>query len=126
MKVSRTVWSGGKAGDNIKGLPIAIMFCIEISVMRLWIMTNRRHKEDIKMRIHENLKEEDWIDAKQKLPKVSENSVFVYIKYFGYDGEEKITKGMFYINGKKPVFCAYGTEMRNVIAWQPRKTEKNI
>lgn len=24
MKVSRTVWSRGKSGDNIKGLPIAI------------------------------------------------------------------------------------------------------
>ena len=23
-KLARTVWSGGKAGDNIKGLPIAI------------------------------------------------------------------------------------------------------
>lgn len=25
MKVARTVWSGGKAGDSIKGLPITIM-----------------------------------------------------------------------------------------------------
>lgn len=24
MKVARTVWSGGKLGDNIKGLPITI------------------------------------------------------------------------------------------------------
>ena len=24
MKISRTVWSRGKSGDNIKGLPIAI------------------------------------------------------------------------------------------------------
>ena len=24
MKVARTVWSGGKPGDNIKGLPITI------------------------------------------------------------------------------------------------------
>lgn len=24
MKVARTVWSGGKSGDNFKGLPIAI------------------------------------------------------------------------------------------------------
>jgi hypothetical protein len=24
MKVARTVWSGGKSGDNIKRLPIAI------------------------------------------------------------------------------------------------------
>lgn len=24
MKVARTVWSGGKAGDNIKSLPITI------------------------------------------------------------------------------------------------------
>ena len=27
MKVSRTVWSRGKSGDNIKGLPIAIHGC---------------------------------------------------------------------------------------------------
>ena len=24
VKVARTVWSGGKSGDNTKGLPIAI------------------------------------------------------------------------------------------------------
>lgn len=26
MKVSCTVWSRGKSGDNIKGLPIAILY----------------------------------------------------------------------------------------------------
>lgn len=26
-KPARTVWSGGKAGDEIKGLPITISFC---------------------------------------------------------------------------------------------------
>lgn len=25
MKVARTVWTGGKAGDNFKGLPIGIV-----------------------------------------------------------------------------------------------------
>ena len=33
-KLARTVWSGGKAGDNIKGLPIAITGnadCTEVS-----------------------------------------------------------------------------------------------
>ena len=25
MKVARTVWTGGKAGDNFKGLPIGII-----------------------------------------------------------------------------------------------------
>ncbi len=29
VKVSRTVWSGGKVGDNIKYLPITIANCIE-------------------------------------------------------------------------------------------------
>lgn len=27
VKVARTVWSGGKGGDNIKALPIAILLC---------------------------------------------------------------------------------------------------
>lgn len=80
------------------------------------------------MRIHEKLNEEDWIDAKKELPKpvVRGASVFVYMKYLGYNGEERRTKGMFYINGKDPTFCAYGSRVNNVIAWQPRNMEKNI
>jgi len=27
VKIARTVWSGGKAGDYFKGLPIAIKSC---------------------------------------------------------------------------------------------------
>lgn len=33
MKVVRTVWSRGKVGDNIKNLPIAMVYGIAITAM---------------------------------------------------------------------------------------------
>ena len=33
MKVVRTVWSGGKAGDSIKGLPITIMGFASLAIL---------------------------------------------------------------------------------------------
>ena len=78
-------------------------------------------KELSKMQIHKDLNERDWIDAKNELPKVTGDCAFVYIKHLDYKEKEKIIKGMFYINGKQPVFCAYGSQIDNVIAWQPRK-----
>ena len=37
MKVARTVWSGGKDGDNIKILPITIVYAIAITAMAFFV-----------------------------------------------------------------------------------------
>ena len=37
MKVVRTVWGGGKDGDNFKVLPITIVYGIAITAMKIII-----------------------------------------------------------------------------------------
>ena len=35
MKIARTVWSGGKGGDNLKALPIAIITAFSLSLVQI-------------------------------------------------------------------------------------------
>ncbi|RHH54526.1 hypothetical protein DW201_11855 [Enterococcus casseliflavus] len=43
VKVARTVWSGGKSGDCIKGLPIAIFCRMHLSWIRSYPSDAGRH-----------------------------------------------------------------------------------
>jgi hypothetical protein len=65
-------------------------------------------KGNIKM--YENIK---FTSVKEALPKYHSNQARVYIK----TADNRITKGMFYMNGGKPVFASYGTEVENVTEW---------
>ena len=49
----------------------------------------------------------------ERLPDCKGSQVMVYIKK--YNGST--SKGMFYMNGTKPTFASYGSEIKNVIAW---------
>ena len=51
----------------------------------------------------------DFISVKEALPEHTK----VYIK----TADNKIRKGMFYMNGGKPVFASYGSPVENVTHW---------
>lgn len=54
-----------------------------------------------------------FTNVSERLPDCKGSQVMVYIKK--YNGS--ISKGMFYMNGTKPTFASYGSEIQNVIAW---------
>lgn len=54
----------------------------------------------------------EFVSVKKALPETNGNAVSVYIKQ-----NDKICKGMFYMNGGKPVFASYGSTIENVEAW---------
>lgn len=58
----------------------------------------------------ENIK---FTSVKETLPEYQSNQARVYIK----TADNRITKGMFYRNGGKPVFAAYGSQVENVTEW---------
>lgn len=60
-----------------------------------------------------------FISVNEALPETHNNAKSVYIKA-ERDGKEKITKGMFYMNGGKPTFAAYGSTVEGVKAWAYR------
>ena len=45
-KLSRTVWSGGKLGDNIKGLPITIGSCNPVCVSCVFTYSSAVYLDD--------------------------------------------------------------------------------
>jgi hypothetical protein len=56
----------------------------------------------------------EYIDNTAEMPK---DNQIISIKYTK-DGKERFTKGFFFMNGTRPTFCAYGSEIENVIAWK--------
>ena len=54
-----------------------------------------------------------FTNVSERLPDCKGSQVMVYIKK--YNGST--SKGMFYMNGTKPTFASYGSEIQNVIAW---------
>ena len=60
------------------------------------------------------MKEIQFTPVNEALP---ERQAFVYIKR----NDGTVTKGMFYMNGRKPTFAAYGSEVVGVLAWAYRK-----
>ena len=54
-----------------------------------------------------------FTNVSERLPDCKGSQVMVYIKK--YNGST--SKGMFYMNGTKPTFTSYGSEIPNVIAW---------
>lgn len=48
-----------------------------------------------------------------ELPDTKGSFARVYIK----TETGRIKKGMFYMNGKKPTFASYGSEVKDVVAW---------
>ena len=49
----------------------------------------------------------------ERLPDCKGSQVRVYIK----KSNGSASKGMFYMNGTKPIFSSYGSEIQDVIAW---------
>ena len=49
----------------------------------------------------------------ERLPDCNGSQVRVYIK----KSNGRTSKGMFYMNGTKPTFASYGSEIQDVIAW---------
>ena len=49
----------------------------------------------------------------ERLPDCKGSQVMVYIK----KSNGRTSKGMFYMNGAKPTFASYGSEIQDVIAW---------
>ena len=60
-----------------------------------------------------------FISVNEALPETHGNAKSAFIKA-ERDGTEKITKGMFYMNGGKPTFAAYGSTVEGVKAWAYR------
>ena len=54
-----------------------------------------------------------FTNVSERLPDCKCSQVMVYIK----KSNGSTTKGMFYMNGTKPTFASYGSEIQNVIAW---------
>ena len=54
-----------------------------------------------------------FTDVIERLPETKGSQVKVYIK----KSNGRISKGMFYINGRKPTFASYGSEVLDVVAW---------
>ena len=54
-----------------------------------------------------------FTDVTERLPETNGSQVRVYIK----KSNGSISKGMFYINGRKPTFASYGSEVFDAVAW---------
>ena len=54
-----------------------------------------------------------FTNVSDRLPDCNGSQVMVYIK----KSNGSISKGMFYMNGTKPTFASYGSEIQDVIAW---------
>ena len=54
-----------------------------------------------------------FTNVSERLPDCKGSQVMVYIKKFN----GSTSKGMFYMNGTKPTFASYGSEIQDVIAW---------
>ena len=54
-----------------------------------------------------------FTDVAERLPETKGSQVRVYIK----KSNGSISKGMFYINGRKPTFASYGSEVLDAVAW---------
>ena len=54
-----------------------------------------------------------FTNVSERLPDCKGSQVRVYIK----KSNGSTTKGMFYMNGTKPTFASYGSEIQNVIVW---------
>ena len=54
-----------------------------------------------------------FTDVTERLPDCKGSQVRVYIK----KSNGSISKGMFYINGRKPTFASYGSEVLDAVAW---------
>ena len=54
-----------------------------------------------------------FTDVTERLPETNGSQVKVYIK----KSTGSTSKGMFYMNGTKPTFASYGSEIQDVIAW---------
>lgn len=61
----------------------------------------------------ENIK---FVSVEEALPETNGNHAFVYMKRSG----GKILGGMFYMNGRNPVFAAWGSQIPDVIGWAYR------
>ena len=54
-----------------------------------------------------------FTNVSERLPDCKGSQVMVYIK----KSNGRTSKGMFYMNGTKPTFASYGSEIQDVIAW---------
>ena len=54
-----------------------------------------------------------FTNVSERLPYCKGSQVRVYIK----KSNGRTSKGMFYMNGTKPTFASYGSEIQDVIAW---------
>ena len=54
-----------------------------------------------------------FTNVSERLPDCNGSQVRVYIK----KSNGSTSKGMFYMNGTKPTFASYGSEIQDVIAW---------
>lgn len=54
-----------------------------------------------------------FTNVSERLPDCNGSQVMVYIK----KSNGSTSKGMFYMNGTKPTFASYGSEIQDVIAW---------
>ena len=54
-----------------------------------------------------------FTNVSERLPDCKGSQVRVYIK----KSNGSTSKGMFYMNGTKPTFASYGSEIQDVIAW---------
>lgn len=59
----------------------------------------------------------NFTSVNEALPETNGNQASVFMKR----SDGRITAGMFYMNGGKPVFAAYGSSVENVIAWAYRE-----
>lgn len=55
----------------------------------------------------------NFISVEKAYPETNGNAAHILMKC----SSGKITKGMYYNNGGKPTFAAYGSEVSDVIAW---------
>ena len=55
-----------------------------------------------------------FTNVSERLPDCKGSQVRVYIK----KSNGSTSKGMFYMNGTKPTFASYGSEIQDVIAWE--------
>ena len=54
-----------------------------------------------------------FTNVSERLPDCKGSQAIVYIK----KSNGSTSKGMFYMNGTKPTFASYGSEIQDVIAW---------
>ena len=63
----------------------------------------------------------EFTAVNEALPDIRENNGTPVYIHFMRNGKEAVKKGMFYKNGKKPVFASYGSTVENVIGWAYRE-----